>query len=73
MADYAGQAQACGDTRPRAGCALEMDDQQFAEWAHLLDSRFGLFIAPERRSFLASGIRTRMRETGCQDYADYYR
>ena len=38
----------------------------------LLENRLGLFIAPERRSFLASGLRARMRETGCQEYNQYY-
>jgi chemotaxis protein methyltransferase CheR/type IV pilus assembly protein PilK len=50
-----------------------MDDQQFTEWVHLLGSRTGLFFAPERRSFLASGIRSRMRVTGCREYSEYYR
>jgi chemotaxis protein methyltransferase CheR/type IV pilus assembly protein PilK len=55
--------------RHRAG----LDDQQFSEWREFLENRIGLFIAPERRSFLASGLRKRMREVGCVDYADYYR
>jgi chemotaxis protein methyltransferase CheR/type IV pilus assembly protein PilK len=50
-----------------------MDDQQFTEWAHLLESCIGLFIAPERRSFLASGIHSRMRVTGCREVTEYYR
>ena len=50
-----------------------MDDRQFDDWIRLLESRVGLFIAPERRSFLVSGIRSRMREIGCHDYREYYR
>ncbi|MEA2078975.1 MAG: protein-glutamate O-methyltransferase CheR, partial [Pseudomonadota bacterium] len=42
------------------------------EWKRLLESRIGLFIAPERRSFLAGGIRSRMRVTGCREYGEYY-
>ncbi len=38
----------------------------------LLEQRLGLFMAPERRSFLASGLRACMRETGHQDYRHYY-
>jgi len=38
----------------------------------LLEQRLGLFIAPERRSFLASGLRACMRETGHRDYRQYY-
>jgi chemotaxis protein methyltransferase CheR/type IV pilus assembly protein PilK len=49
-----------------------MDDRQFADWARLLESRTGLFIAPERKSFLVSGLRARMRQLGCHDYGEYY-
>jgi chemotaxis protein methyltransferase CheR/type IV pilus assembly protein PilK len=58
--------------RPAAGSSLDLDDQQFASWTELLERRLGLFIAPERRSFLASGIRTRMREIGCDSSQKYY-
>ncbi|MGB5727265.1 MAG: protein-glutamate O-methyltransferase CheR [Thiogranum sp.] len=73
MAETAGHVQACGEPRSQAGVSLELDDQQFAEWTHLLENRIGLFIAPERRLFLASGIRSRMRVTGCREYTEYYR
>ena len=73
MAETAGHVQAYGKSRSQAGVSLEMDDQQFAKWTHLLESRTGLFIAPERRSFLTSGIRSRMRVTGCRKFTDYYR
>lgn len=73
MAETAGYLQAHGESRSQAGYALEMDDEQFCKWADLLESRIGLFIAPERRSFLASGIRSRMRVTGCREYTEYYR
>lgn len=72
MTDSAGYAQACRQTRPPAGPGLEMDDEQFAEWTRLLAHRTGLFIAPERRSFLASGIRARMRENDCPTPREYY-
>ena len=72
MADTSGQAQADAGTRPQAGCSLDMDDRQFSDWTRLLESRTGLFIAPERKSFLVSGIRSRMRKTGYQDYREYY-
>jgi len=71
--DTSGQAAACAGTRPQAGYAPDMDDRQFSDWTRLLESRTGLFIAPERRSFLVSGIRTRMREAGCLNYREYYR
>ena len=49
-----------------------MDDRQFANWTRLLEQRLGLFIAPERRSFLVSGIRARARENGCGSCQEYY-
>jgi len=50
-----------------------MGDRQFAEWRALLETRAGLFIGPERKSFLLSGLRARMREVGCEEYDEYYR
>ena len=73
MAETAGSVQTSGDARSQARSALDMDDKQFSKWTQLLESRSGLFIAPERRSFLASGIRSRMRVTGCREYSEYYR
>jgi chemotaxis protein methyltransferase CheR/type IV pilus assembly protein PilK len=55
------------------GQALEIDDRQFSDWRAVLEKRLGLYIAPERRSFLASGLRARMRETGYDSYGQYYR
>jgi len=73
VAETAGHVQVYSEFRSLAGVSADMDDQQFAEWTHLLESRVGLFIAPERRSFLASGIRSRMRVTGCREHSEYYR
>jgi len=73
VAETAGSVQTSGDARSQARAALDMDDRQFSKWTQLLESRIGLFIAPERRSFLASGIRSRMRVTGCREYGEYYR
>lgn len=73
MAETAGHMQVYADPRSQAGASLDMDDQQFSKWTRLLESRTGLFIAPKRRSFLASGIRSRMRVTGCREYTEYYR
>ena len=72
MADSASNAHTVGQDRRFVGPAHDMDDRQFSEWTMLLENRIGLFIAPERRSFLASGIKTRMRETGCDDSRQYY-
>ncbi|TCK17146.1 CheR-type MCP methyltransferase [Thiogranum longum] len=72
MSDPAGQSGAVCEPRQQAGCSQHIDDRQFARWTRLLEGRAGLFIAPERKSFLASGLRARMRETGCEDLAEYY-
>jgi len=72
MGESAGHEQAHAEARPMAGRCLDMDDEQFADWTRLLERRTGLFIAPDRRSFLASGIRARMRESGCSSLREYY-
>jgi chemotaxis protein methyltransferase CheR/type IV pilus assembly protein PilK len=72
MADSSGCAQAFAQPRPLAGLRLDMDDRTFAEWTGLLERHTGLFIAPERRSFLVSGIRARMRANGCSSSQEYY-
>ncbi len=72
MADSSGCSQTFAEPRPLAGLRLDMDDRQFADWTRLLEMRAGLFIAPERRSFLVSGIRARMRANGCGSAQEYY-
>ncbi len=73
MSGLVGQQGARSGVRPPAGRSLHFDDRQFVRWTRLLEGRTGLFIAPERKSFLASGLRARMRETGCEDLGEYYR
>jgi chemotaxis protein methyltransferase CheR/type IV pilus assembly protein PilK len=73
VTDIAGQSHAYEIARRKGGRLPEIDEGEFADWQRLLEHRFGLFIAPERKSFLVSGLRTRMRETGCGSYRDYYR
>ena len=72
MADSSGCSQPLTEPRPATGFRLDMDDSQFADWTRLLERRTGLFIAPERRSFLVSGIRARMRANGCGSAQEYY-
>lgn len=49
-----------------------MDDLEFARWVRLLETRTGVTVPPERKPFLVTGLRRRMRETGHTDYARYY-
>jgi len=72
MASSASNSYAPEQSPVLTGTALDMDDRQFQEWTSLLENKVGLFIAPERRSFLASGIKARVRETGCDNLRQYY-
>jgi len=49
-----------------------MDDDQFRQWQTLLESRTGMTLPPERRSFLEANLGIRMRELGCNSYQAYY-
>lgn len=72
MDDTPGHSFAHSAVQVKRGLRLEMDDGQFQEWTRLLERCAGLHIAPERRSFLISGIRTRMRANGCGSSREYY-
>jgi len=72
VTESAEQALPKREARRIAGRSLDLDDQQLKDWTLLLERRLGLFIAPERRSFLASGLRACMRETGHRDYSQYH-
>ena len=50
----------------------ELDEQQFACWAVLLEQRLGIAVTPQRKAFLSSKLRTRMRELGVTDFEHYY-
>lgn len=50
----------------------ELDEGQFARWAALLEQRLGIAVAPQRKVFLSSRLRTRMRELGVSDFQRYY-
>ena len=49
-----------------------MDDAEFERWTRLLESRTGVIVPPERRLFLETGLRRRMRETGHTEFRRYY-
>lgn len=49
-----------------------MGDAEFARWVRLLEARTGVTVPPERKPFLVSGLRRRMRENGHTDYSAYY-
>ena len=50
----------------------EMSVDEFNDWQALLESRVGVVINPERRTFLQTNLSARMRELGINDYATYY-
>jgi len=49
-----------------------MGDAEFARWVRLLEARTGVTVPLERKPFLVTGLRRRMRETGHSDYNSYY-
>lgn len=51
----------------------ELDDQQFLRWAQLLEERLGVAVTVQRKAFLSSRLRTRMREIALNDFEEYYR
>jgi chemotaxis protein methyltransferase CheR/type IV pilus assembly protein PilK len=50
----------------------DLDEQQFNQWAALLEERVGVVVPEDRKSFLTTGLKLRMREIGCADYQEYY-
>ncbi len=51
----------------------DMDEQEFARWAELIESRTGLAMPAARRSFLVTSVGLRMKQVGFQSHDDYYR
>ncbi|MBK6436919.1 MAG: hypothetical protein IPF83_14410 [Rhodanobacteraceae bacterium] len=41
-----------------------MGDEEFVRWVDLLQRRTGVVVPPDRKTFLVTGLRMRMRETG---------
>lgn len=50
----------------------QMDDVAFQRWVRLLESRTGVTVPLERKPFLVTGLRRRMREAGFSDFGVYY-
>lgn len=49
-----------------------LDDAQFERWVRLLEARTGVIVPPERKPFLETGLRRRMREIGLTRFDAYY-
>lgn len=49
-----------------------MDDAEFERWVRLLETRTGVIVPPERKPFLETGLRRRMREIGQTRFDAYY-
>ena len=54
------------------GKMSEMDDLQFDLWKSLLESRTGMSLPDNRKSFLIANLGMRMTELGITSYQDYY-
>ncbi|RRJ82718.1 CheR family methyltransferase [Aestuariirhabdus litorea] len=50
----------------------EMDESQFEQWQALLESRTGMRVTEQRKTFLQTSVGMRMRELGLSDYQNYY-
>ncbi len=49
----------------------ELDESQFQQWSSLLKSRTGIDLGLQRKQFLVSRLRMRMRELGIGDFQSY--
>lgn len=52
--------------------APNMDDSEFSRWVDLLERRTGVVVPPGRKTFLVTGVRSRMRETGHASFGEYF-
>ena len=50
----------------------EMTADEFNSWKSLLETRSGMVVSEQRRSFLQVNLTARMRELGVSDYSTYY-
>lgn len=50
-----------------------MDDTEFKRWVELLEKRTGVVVPPERKQFLETNLRIRMRELSVGSFGEYYR
>ncbi|MEM9301781.1 MAG: protein-glutamate O-methyltransferase CheR [Pseudomonadota bacterium] len=50
-----------------------MDDEEFRRWVALLEERTGVVVPQERKQFLETNLRLRMREVGADDFEAYHR
>lgn len=55
-----------------SACFPAMTDEQFSQWAELIEQRTGMHLPQERRSFLVTSLSLRMREVGYTNYNDYF-
>lgn len=49
-----------------------MDEAVFVRWVALLEQRTGVVVAPQRKPFLVSAVRARMREVGYSNFSHYF-
>lgn len=49
-----------------------MDDREFSRWVDLLERRTGVVVPLDRKTFLVTGVRARMREIGHASFAHYF-
>jgi len=51
----------------------QVTDSQLARYAELIYRRTGIRVSPQKKMLLSNRLRRRLRETGIDDFEDYYR
>jgi chemotaxis protein methyltransferase CheR len=54
------------------GRLAEVTDQELARYAELIYERTGIRISPQKKTLLSNRLRRRLRETGVQEFGQYY-
>ncbi len=55
-----------------AGAAAQVTDSELNEFAHLIYSRTGIRVSPQKKTLLSNRLRRRLRETGITTFSQYY-
>jgi len=50
----------------------DLSELQFQQWSELVEAKTGITLAPNRKQFLITNLRLRMRELGFQTFDGYY-
>jgi len=51
----------------------QVDDRQLAQFARLIYERTGIRVSPQKKTLLSNRVRRRLKQTGIEDFGEYYR